>query len=301
VEERVGMSETSENRIEKYKKKSQTREIWKRLKKNKVALAGLIILSILTLLAVFADVISDYELLAVGQNLTERLQPPSSSHWFGTDEYGRDVFARIIHGSRVSLSIGLGAVSIALLVGGIFGAMAAYYGGLIDNFLMRLMDTIMAIPPILLTLAIVAALGPGMINLLIAMTIASFPGFARIIRSSILPVMGQEFIEAAKACGSRDSRIIIKHILPNAIGPIIVQGTMAISSMILAAASLSFIGMGIQPPRPEWGAMLAGARDYMVTSPYLIIFPGVAIVMAALSFNLLGDGLRDALDPRLKQ
>ncbi|HBW37552.1 ABC transporter permease [Desulfosporosinus sp. BICA1-9] len=284
----------------KYKKKSQVGEIWRRLKKNRAAMVGLVILSIFALSAIFADVLANYDKMVIAQNVRERLLPPSSHHLFGTDEYGRDVFARIVHGARVSLTIGLSTVSISILIGGIIGSMAGFYGGIIDTIIMRIMDTMQAIPPILLALALVSALGPGMTNLLIAITVATFPGYTRIIRSVILPVVGQEFVEAARACGTGDRRIILRHILPNAIGPIIVQSTMAVAQLIIATAALSFIGMGIQPPKPEWGAMLAGSREYMRTSPYLVIFPGLAIVLAALSLNLLGDGLRDALDPRLK-
>lgn len=296
----MSQSEQKEVDLKRYKKKSQAKEIWNRMKKNKPAMVGLVIISIFVLVAIFADVLAGYD-KAIGPNIAERLQPPSASHWFGTDEYGRDEFARIIHGARVSLSIGVITVSIAILVGGIIGAIAGYFGGKLDNIIMRLMDTIMAIPPILLTLAIVAALGTGLTNLLIAITIASFPIFARVIRSVVLPVVGQDFIEAARACGTSDRRIILRHILPNAIGPIIVQATMAVAGMIITAAALSFIGMGIQPPNPEWGSMLSSSREYMMTSPYLTFIPGIAIILASLSLNLLGDGLRDALDPKLRK
>ena len=294
----------SEKAIEKekkqYKKKSQGKEIWKRMKKNRAAMIGLVIICIFVFFAIFADVIADYEEEAITQNVKERLQPPNSEHWFGTDAYGRDIFARILHGARVSLTIGLASTGISVILGGLFGAAAGYYGGKVDSIIMRVMDTVMCIPAILLALAIVAALGPGIRNLLIAITVAQVPGFTRVIRSVILSVVGQDFIEAAKACGTTDKRIIIKHILPNAMGPIIVQATMSVAGMIITAAGLSFIGMGIQPPRPEWGAMLAESREYMRYAPYLVAFPGIAIVLAALSLNLLGDGLRDALDPRLK-
>lgn len=296
----MSQNEEKELDLKRYKKKSQAKEIWNRMKKNKPAMVGLVIISIFILVAIFADVLASYD-KAIDPNIAERLQPPSASHWFGTDEYGRDEFARIIHGGRVSLSIGVISVSIAILVGGIIGAIAGYFGGKLDNIIMRLMDTIMAIPPILLTLAIVAALGTGLTNLLIAITIASFPIFARVIRSVVLPVVGQDFIEAARACGTSDSRIILRHILPNAIGPIIVQATMAVAGMIITAAALSFIGMGIQPPKPEWGSMLSSSREYMMTSPYLTFIPGIAIILASLSLNLLGDGLRDALDPKLRK
>jgi len=285
--------------VKQYKKKNQLVEIWKRLKKSKTAMAGLIIISIFILLAVFADFIASYD-LAITQNPSIRLQGPSIEHLFGTDTYGRDIFARIIHGARYSLMIGFVTTILSVGIGGIFGAIAGYYGGKIDNVIMRVMDTIMAIPPILLALSIVASLGPGLRNLLIAMTVSSVPSFTRVIRAVIMSVVGQEFVEAARACGTTDKRIILRHILPNAMGPIIVQATMSVSSMIISAAALSFLGMGIQPPAPEWGAMLADSREFMRYYPYLVIIPGVAIVLASLSLNILGDGLRDALDPRLK-
>lgn len=285
--------------VRQYKKKNQLHEIWRRLKKNKTAMLGLAVISSFILLAVFADLIASYD-LAITQNTPQRLQGPSSEHLLGTDTYGRDIFARIIHGARYSLMIGFVITVLSIGIGGIFGAVAGFYGGRADNIIMRVMDMIMSIPPILLALSIVASLGPGLRNLLIAMTVSSVPSFTRIIRSVIMSVVGQDFVEAAKACGTKDRRIILRHILPNAMGPIIVQATMSVSSMIISAASLSFLGMGIQPPTPEWGAMLADSREFMRYYPYLVIIPGVSIVLAALSLNLLGDGLRDALDPRLR-
>lgn len=283
----------------KSKKNSQLKEIWRRFKKNKSAMVGLIILIIFALIAIFADLIVPYE-KAIEQNGAVRLQGPSSEHWFGTDAFGRDTFARIVHGSRVSLSIGFAAVGISLIIGGFLGAAAGYYGGRADNIIMRIMDVFTCIPGILLALAIVAALGSSMTNLLIAITIANIPGFVRLVRSSILTVVENDFIEAARSYGAKDFRIIVKYILPNAMGPIIVQATMGIAGMILSASGLSYMGMGIQPPRPEWGAMLSEAKDYMRTAPYLLLFPGFAILISALCFNLVGDGLRDALDPKLK-
>lgn len=286
--------------IKKYQKKSQLQEVIKRMKKNKSAMVGLAVLCILILFAIFADVITNYDAKAIHQNMQERLQAPNSGHWLGTDSFGRDVFARIIHGVRISLTIGLLTTGVSIIIGGMLGAIAGYYGGILDSIIMRITDTILCIPPILLALAIVASLGPGITNLIIAMTVSSVPGFTRVIRSTVLLVVGQEFIEAARACGTRDLRIILRHILPNAMGPIIVQGTMAVGVMIINTASLSFLGMGIQPPRPEWGAMLAESREYIRHAPYLVIIPGLTILLTALSLNLLGDGLRDALDPRLK-
>lgn len=283
----------------KYKKKSQFKEIWKRMKRNRIAMFGLAIFALIVFCTIFADLLVPYK-VALEQNIGIRLQPPSAVHWFGTDVYGRDIFARIIHGTRNSLVMGIGAVIVGISLGGVFGAAAGYYGGRIDALVMRVMDTIMCIPFMLMALAIVAALGPGLVNVLIALMLSMVPYYTRVIRSAILTVIGQDFIEAAKACGTPDRYIILKHILPNAIGPVIVQATMSVGSMIIWAAAMSFLGMGIQPPTPEWGSMLSEGKDYMLYAPHLVIFPGMAIVLTALSINLMGDGLRDALDPRLK-
>lgn len=282
------------------KKRSQMKFIWHRFKKNKLAMIGLFMLIILTLLSVCAPLLSDYEKDVISQDVKIRFQSPNKDHIFGTDQYGRDIFARIIYGGRISLSMGFAVVAIAMLFGSIIGASAGYYGGKIDNVLMRIMDVFLAIPQILMAMAIVAALGTDIRNLLIAMSIANIPKFARIVRSAILQIRNQEFIEAARACGTSDVRIILKHIIPNAIGPIIVQATLNIAQTIIGIAGLSFIGLGIQPPKPEWGTMLAEAKSHMRNYPYLVIIPGLSIMMAVLAFNLIGDGLRDALDPKLK-
>ena len=282
------------------RKRSQLSLIWHRLRRNRLAMLGLALMSAILLLAVFADVIADYDTKVVGMNMAERLQTPSAKHWFGTDGYGRDVFARIIHGSRLSLSLSIISMLIAVAIGSMIGAISGYFGGRVDDVLMRLMDMLLAIPPMLMSISIVAALGRSMANLMLALALAYMPVFARVIRSSILSVKDQEFVEAARACGTSDARIILRHIIPNAVGPIIVQATLAMGSSILTISSLSFMGMGIQPPQPEWGTMLYEGRDLIRTSPYLVIFPGAAIAVSVLSLNLLGDGLRDALDPRLK-
>lgn len=282
------------------KRNSPAYEIWKRFKKNKAAMLGLAIFSVMVILAVFADVICDYDTQVIAQNVANRLKPPSAVHWFGTDAYGRDIFARVVHGARISIVIGLAATVGSVCISGILGSIAGYYGGRVDNVIMRVLDTFLAIPGELLAMAIVASLGPSMTNLLIAVTIARIPPFTRVIRSSILTVIDQDYIEAAIASGARDSYIIVKHILPNAMGPIIIQATMGVGRMILTAAGMSFIGMGVQPPLPEWGSMLAEGRDFMRYSPYITLFPGLAIILTSLALNLLGDGLRDALDPKLK-
>lgn len=289
-----------QNSAEKYgKKESKALEIWNRMRKNVGAMFGLAVIVIFTLCAIFANVICSEELVTL-QNASIRLQGPSAEHIFGTDGYGRDVFARVIFGSRISLTIGLFTAFFSLIIGGTLGAAAAFYGGKVDSIIMRVMDVFTAIPGTLLALAIVAALGASMINLLIAITISSIPSFVRLIRSSVMTVVESDYVEAARACATKDSRIIIRHILPNAIGPIIVQTTSSVSGMILQASGLSFIGMGVQAPTPEWGAMISEAREFMRIAPHMMIFPGACIILAALSFNLIGDGLRDAFDPRLR-
>lgn len=292
------MSERDKNAA--VKRNSPAREIWRRFKKNKAAMLGLGIFSVMVLLAVFADVICDYDTQVIAQDVANRLKAPSPDHWFGKDAYGRDIFARVVHGARISIIIGLAATVGSVCISGILGSIAGYYGGRIDNAIMRVLDTFLAIPGELLAMAIVASLGPSMTNLLIAVTIARIPPFTRVIRSSILTVIDQDYIESAIASGARDSYIIVKHILPNAMGPIIIQATMGVGRMILTAAGMSFIGMGVQPPLPEWGSMLAERRDFMRYSPYITLFPGLAIILTSLALNLLGDGLRDALDPKLK-
>ena len=291
--------QTNQTQTTSFKKQSFWKETWRRMRKNKSAMIGLAIVVIMLLAIILADVIAPYE-LAIKQNLKNRLQPPSAEHIFGTDSYGRDELARILHGGRISLSIGFITSVLALAVGGMLGAIAGYYGGMTDSIIMRIFDVFMAIPTILLALAIVSALGSGMTNLVIAITISRIPIFVRVIRSAVLGLVDMEFIEAAKAGGVGDLRIIMTHIIPNSMGTILIQTTMSISTMILQAATLSFIGMGVQPPKPEWGYMLSEAREFMRGSSYLLIFPGVCICLAALGLNLLGDGFRDALDPRLK-
>jgi len=284
----------------KTKKRSQFADVWRRLRKSNTAIIGLILISIFLCLAIFAPFIADYTEEALKMNIRERLQSPNGAHWFGTDELGRDIFARIVYGTRISLFVGIISVSIALSLGGTLGAIAGYYGGRIDNGIMRILDVLLAIPTILLAITIVAALGASILNLMIAVGISNIPGFARVVRASVLSVKDQEFIEAARAIGARDHTIILKHVLPNSMAPIIVYATLKVATAIMATASLSFIGLGIQPPTPEWGSMLAGGRSYIRDNMYIVLFPGMAIVLTVLSLNLIGDGLRDALDPKLK-
>lgn len=295
----LGSNKNAEDEVvESIKRRSQIGEIVRRIRKNKTATFGLIMILVLIFTAVFANFLAPYHY--DDQDLDRRFLKPSLSHLFGTDEFGRDIFSRVIYGSRISLLVGFIAVGISLILGGILGSIAGYYGGTLDNIIMRLMDIALSIPQILLAIAIAASLGPGLMNLMIAVGISSTPKYARVIRASILSIKNQEFIEAAKAVGCSDFRIITKHILPNCLAPIIVQTTFGVAVAILSAAALSFIGLGIQPPNPEWGAMLSRGRKYIRDYPHLAIFPGMAIMVVILALNLFGDGLRDATDPRLK-
>lgn len=284
----------------KYKKQSQFGEAWHRLRKNKSAMIGLAIMLLLVLAAIFADVLFDYEGVAIKQDIPNRNQWPSSQHIFGTDDKGRDLLARTVHGARTSLAIGFSTAVFALLVGGVIGAIAGYYSGIVDNLLMRFMDIFLAIPGTLFAITIVAALEPSTFNLIIALAISSVPRFARTVRGSIMTVRDVEFIEAARAIGASDFRIITKHVIPNSLAPIIVFAPLNVATIILTIAGLSFLGLGISAPAPEWGAMLSAGRAFIRSHPYMTFFPGFAIMITILSLNLLGDGLRDALDPRLK-
>ncbi|MCQ2554311.1 MAG: ABC transporter permease [Clostridia bacterium] len=281
------------------KKKSHGAEIWHRFKKNKLAVIGLIVITIMVLAAILAPLIAPYGFDE--QNYSETFIRFSPKHPLGTDNLGRDILSRLLIGSRVSLTIGFIAVGIGLVFGGLVGAIAGYYGGTVDDILMRIIDIIMAIPQIIFAISICSALGPGLVNTMIAVGIAGAPNYARILRSSILSVKQQEFVEAATAIGASDFRIITKHIIPNSLSGLIVQASMGVGRAIISAASMSFVGLGIQPPNPEWGAMLSFGRTYFRDYGYMILYPGLFIFIAVLSMNLIGDGLRDALDPRLKR
>lgn len=283
---------------EEKKRRGQLQEIWRRYRRSWQAMLGLVMFLILVFAAVFAPVISRYD--PNRQDYFNLLAKPSAEHWFGTDELGRDIFARIVYGARISLSVGLIAVSISLVLGTALGAIAGYYGGVTDSIIMRFVDILMAIPAILLNISIVAALGTGLQNVMIAIGISSIPAYCRIVRASILSLRGQEFVEASRAAGASNFTIIMQHILPNCLAPLIVQATLRIGAAILSCASMSFIGLGIVPPTPEWGAMLSTGRDFLRDAPHLTAFPGGAIMFAVFSMNLIGDGLRDALDPKLK-
>lgn len=280
------------------KRQSLWVESWHRLRKNKAAVVGLVILVFLVILAIFADFVAPFDYRT--QDLSNAFATPNAVNWFGTDNFGRDVFSRVVYGTRISLQIGFIAVGIALVLGGTLGALAGYYGGLFDTLLMRLVDIMLAVPTILLAISIVATLGTGIVNLMIAVGVSSVPSYARLVRASVMSIKQTQYIEAARAMGTKNSKIILKHVLPNTLAPVIVQATIGVAGAILSAAGLGFIGLGIQPPNPEWGNMLSAGRHFIREFHHLTTFPGVAIMITILSLNLLGDGLRDVLDPKLK-
>jgi len=285
----------------KYKKRTMMQEIWRRYKKNPGAMVGLGIVIVLCLIALLSGFIFDYETQVVGQKITERLQAPSMQHPFGTDELGRDILIRVLYGARYSLAVGVVAVIVSLAVGITLGSIAGYCGGVIENVIMRVTEILLALPSMLLAIAIVAALGQSALNLMIAVGLCSAASFVQVARASVLTVRNNEYIEAARAIGATNWDIIRLHILPNSLSPIIVQATLRIGSAIISAAGLSFLGMGVPLPAPEWGAMLSGGRGYIRDYSYMTLFPGLAILVTVVSFNLIGDGLRDSIDPKLKR
>lgn len=292
------MSRTDTRKKAKSYKSGFWRDAWNRLNQNKAAMVALAVLLLMVVCAVCAKFIAPYPYDL--QNYDETFQFPSKAHWLGTDNFGRDILSRIIYGSRVSLLVGFSSIFAAIIAGGLIGAISGYYGGKLDNIIMRFMDIIMAIPGMLLAISLAAVLKPGLANLVIAIGIAEVPGYARVVRASVFSIKEQEYIEAATCIGASDKRIILRHIMPNCMAPIIVQATLGVAGAILSAASLSFLGLGIQPPTPEWGSMLSSARQFIRTYWHMTTFPGVAIMITIFALNVLGDGLRDALDPRLK-
>ena len=288
------------------KSRSLFADAWRRFKKNKMAVVSLIFLLLLTLVGIstlIIDAVTDeriYNTLVINQDLTQRFVPPNSEHILSLDEFGRDILLRIIWGTRYSLFMSVAAIMAAGFIGTMIGAAAGYYGGKVDNVIMRCMDIILSLPYMLLAIAIVAALGPGLVNVLISIAIGYVPEFARITRASVMTIREREFIEAARAVGASDKKIIFSQMLPNITAPLIVEVTMAIAGAILSIAGLSFLGLGIQPPLPEWGAMLTNARGYIRDAWHITVFPGLIILITILALNIIGDGLRDALDPKLK-
>ena len=288
---------TNNNR--KYKKTLRSiLPLWKRFAKRKVSVFGLIVILIFFIMSAIGPLLTSYN--PIEQDLVHNFESPSMEHWLGTDNLGRDLLTRIIHGARISFQISIVSVGLGLLGGLILGGLSGYYGRKTDAIIMRFVDIMLAFPGILLAIAIVAVLGNGVLNTMIAVAIFTIPDFARIFRGSVMSIKEKEYIEASKALGFSDFKIITKHITPNALSPLIVQGTQLMGTSILIASGLSFIGLGVQPPNPEWGAMLSGAREYLSSYPLLAIAPGIAITLVVLSFSLVGDGLRDVLDPQLK-
>lgn len=280
------------------KPESEWKQMWSALTQNKAAVVGMAIIGFLLFIAIFGKFIMPYDPNLA--DLSANKQTPSAAHWFGTDEQGRDIFSRVIDGTRVSLSVGLAAVSFALVIGTLLGAVAGYKGGKIDTIIMRLMDIMMSIPDILLAITFMAALGRGIDKAVIAIGLVTIPEYARIVRGSIMSIKDSEYVQAAKVIGNNDVAIIFIHILPNVLSPIIVRATLGISTAVLNTAALGFLGLGVQPPYAEWGDMLGRARVFIFEAPYMLIFPGLAITITVLAFNLLGDGLRDAFDPKAR-
>ncbi|MCD4842090.1 MAG: nickel ABC transporter permease subunit NikC [Methanosarcinales archaeon] len=276
--------------------KSSKKLALQQLKKNKIAIIGLIIIITLAFIALFAPFIAPHD--PIEQNLEKRLLPPCREYPMGTDDLGRCLLSRIIYGARVSLQLGVIVVGIITVIGVTLGLISGYYGGIVDEIIMRLVDVVLAFPGIILALAVAGALGPGLFNVMLALAMVGWTGLARVVRGSVLSVKQKEFVESARALGCSDLHIMTRHILPNVMAPVIVLATLDMAFIILAAAGLSFLGLGAQPPTPEWGSMLNNGRAFMRTAPHLTTFPGLAIMVAVLAFNFLGDGLRDALDPR---
>ena len=285
--------------VEVLQKSNQWRDVWIRLRRNKLAMVGMVIAILLTLMAILAPWVAPYDYQE--QSIADRLQLPSAAHLLGTDNMGRDILSRIIYGGRISLLVSLIAVAVSLVIGGLLGAVSGYFGGIVDAVIMRLMDIMMAIPGILLAVCISAALGGGVWQTALAIAVAGIAGVCRLVRAQTLTLRNKEYIEAARASGAGTMRILLSNIIPNCLAPIIVNTTMSIGGNIMMISALSFVGLGVQPPIPEWGAILNSGREYVTTFWPLITFPGIAIALTMFGFNVFGDGLRDALDPKLKQ
>src|SRR5512136_1074654 len=277
---------------------SQAKTFWRYFKRNRLAVGGMAMVIITFLIAGSASMIAPYDPGETGVSL--KLKPPSSQHYLGTDQLGRDVFSRMLYGSRISLSVGFVAVGISILIGILVGAMAGYKGGWVDSLLMRFVDIMLSFPSFFLILTVVAILRPNIYNVMIVIGITSWEGTARFVRAEFLSLRERDYVQAARALGVKDRRIIFRHILPNALAPVFVTASLGVASAILIEAGLSFLGFGVQPPAPSWGNILTEGRTYVFDSWWLTVFPGLAILIAVLSFNLVGEGLRDALDPRLR-
>jgi len=295
------MNNTAVSAKKKYKKRSPTMEIFHRLRKNKGAIIGGLIILLLIVLALFCDVIYDYETDIIGQNIQARFIKPCWEHPFGTDNLGRDLFARVIYGTRASLPVSFVAVMVGLALGMVSGAFAGFFGGKTEDIIMRFMDMLAAVPGTLMAIALVSVMGVSSMSLMISLGFTSMPSFARITRAAVLSVRNQEYVESAKAIGCSSPEIIFEHVIPNCLSPIIVQTSLRMGSAIISASSLSYLGLGVPAPMPEWGSLLAAGRNFIRDNSYLTLFPGLAIMITVIAFNMLGDGLRDAMDPKLKK
>ncbi len=296
AKKKLVLAEGTEPEVVIEKPEFRLKSMWDALRKNKAALFGLFVIIVLVIIAIIGPYITPYD---PNKNvMIDANQTPSADHWFGTDKLGRDIFSRVIVGTRISLFVGVSAVAFSLILGTIFGSIAGYFGGKIDAVIMRIMDIMLSIPSILLAVTLMAALGKGLDKAIIAIGVVSIPEYARIIRSSILSVKENDYVAAARVLGNSDTRIIFHHILPNVLSSIVVRATLGISTAILDTAALGFLGLGVQPPTAEWGDMLGRVKELVVVYPHMLIFPGLAITLAVLAFNLFGDGLRDALDPK---
>jgi len=272
---------------------------WRRFRRNKLALTGLTIILLLTIIAIFAPLIAHYDPLE--QNLISRLQTPSKEHWFGTDDLGRDVFSRVVHGTRISLTVGFLAIGMSTIIGTTVGLVSGYFGGRIDLILMRLVDIMLCFPTFFLILMVIAFLEPSIYNVMIVIGLTSWSGLARLVRGECLSVREREYISAAHLLGLSTGRILFVHILPNVFAPILVSATLGVGSAILVESALSFLGLGVQPPTPSWGNILTSGKDYIYLAWWLSLFPGLAILITVLAYNLLGEGLRDVFDPRMSE
>jgi peptide/nickel transport system permease protein len=279
-----------------FRRQSEWRRAWRRFLRFKPAVAGLVMIAFIALLAIFAPLVSPYNPYDI--NTAARGAPPSLAHPFGIDEVGRDMLSRTIYGTRIAMLVGLSATGISLIIGVLIGATAGYFGGFVDALLSRIVDALIAFPLLVLLIAMAAALGPSLRNVIIIIGVTVWGQYARVVRAEVLSLREREFVTAARTVGATDSRIIVRHIIPNVLGPIIVLASLSVAGIILLEAALSFLGLGVQPPTPSWGSMLSAGRTYILTYPHIAFFPGLAIVVTVLGFNLLGDGLRDALDPR---
>lgn len=288
-------------KTKKIKSRTMFQEAWRQLIRNRGSVIGMIFIIALVTAALLSPIIFNYNTDVIGQNMSQRLLPPGPGHWFGTDEFGRDLFARVIYGARYSLIIGVGSVFLGLVVGTVLGSLAGFYGGLTDSVIMRGVDIFYSIPNIMTAVVIVSLLGSSTVNLMIALAFSSASSFSRIVRASVMTIRDQEYVESSYAMGLPTWKIILKHILPNCLSPIIVQITLQIGATIIAASSLSFLGIGVPAPAPEWGALLSAGRNHIRDASYMCVIPGLAIMLTVLALNLLGDGLRDALDPKMKK